>query len=197
MKTLLTIALVALSVPALAQCEISGEITAAPNTDHPELGDWAYTLSVSWDTGAQTALSHLDFVVDYLGGTCSCEDFATSVAFADIAGHSDGVDGCTVQYEAFLECNGDPSIPVDGILFKWEPIDDGSGCEPGPVGNGTFTFYSDLEPVAVDDSLPLLVEKNDGQSCEGTISGVFPGLLCNPVAAESTSWSAVKGFYRD
>jgi len=46
--------------------------------------------------------------------------------------------------------------------------------------------------VAIDSSRPLLVEKNDGQSCEGGITGVFPAMLCNPVPAEMISCSTVK-----
>ena len=199
MRTLITLAAMLLlaAVPAMAQCTIAGHVTAAANTDYPGLGAWMYTLEVSWDTGSQTALSHLDFIVEQPNGNCDCGEFATTIDFAPIAGESNGEpDGCTVQYEAFLECNGDPSIPVEGILFKWEPIMADDGCEPGPVGTGAFTFFSDLEPVAIDSDLPLIVEKNDGESCEGGITGVFPGLLCNPVATEATSWSQVKGVYR-
>jgi len=112
------------------------------------------------------------------------------------AGSSDGTpDGCLVEYEAFLECNGDPSIPIEGILFKWEPLLMDPNCEPGPTGTGQFVFYSDFGPVAVDDSLPLVAEKNSGEACEGSIDGVFPGLPCNPVGTEARSWTEVKGLY--
>ena len=47
----------------------------------------------------------------------------------------------------------------------------------------------------VDDTVPLLIEKNDGESCEGSITGVFPGLPCDPVSAENSSWSAIRGLY--
>jgi hypothetical protein len=194
---ILLAALTVATVPALAECTISGHVTATENVDMPELGYWMYTLEVTWDTDSQTSLSHLDFVLDLPGSTCDCSDFEYALAFADIAGESNGTpDDCTVQYEAFLECFGDPSIPIDGILIKWEPLVNDEGCEPGPIGTGTFTFYSDLDPVEIDTDLPLLVEKNSGESCEGGVTGVFPGLLCNPVGAEASSWSQIKGIYR-
>ncbi len=197
-KSIMSIlALLALLVaPAGAECFIGGTITAAPNDGDPGLGLWCYTLDVTWDTDSQTSLSHLDLIVDGPGGTCGCSDIADAINFAYPAGSSDGYpDGCDVDYEAFLECDGDPSIPIEGILFKWEPLDMPGGCEPGPVGTGQFVFYSDYEPVAVDDTLPLVAEKNSGEHCEGTVSGVFPGLECNPVSSEASSWTDVKGLY--
>ncbi len=196
-KTLLGLSILALAVaPASADCIIDGSITAEMNAGDPELGAWCYTLTVTWDTGEMTALSHLDLIVDAPGGTCGCQDIADAINFDYPAGSSDGEpDACTVEYEAFLECNGDPSIPIEGILFKWEPLIDDPYCEPGPVGTGQFIFYSDYAPVAVDDSLPLVAEKNDGSHCEGTIDGVFPGLECNPVATEASTWSEVKSLY--
>ena len=198
MKNLITIlALLALAaVPASAQCYIGGMITAEENNGDPSLGAWCYTLEVTWDTGEQTALSHLDLIVDLPGGSCECHEIVSSLAFADIAGSSDGVpDGCQVDYMAYVNCNGDPSIPIEAILIKWEPLEMDPFCEPGPVGTGYFVFYSDYDPVPVDDSMPILVEKNSGESCAGTIDGVFPGLPCDPVSTEASTWSEVKSLY--
>lgn len=197
LRTLILLAALSLiAAPALAQCSISGHITATGNVDMPELGAWMYTLEVTWDTGGPYALSHLNLRVGLLGEECTCSDFAAAIEFAGIAGESTGEPGdCTVQYEAFLECNGDPSIPVEGILFKWEPIEDDDSCEPGPMGTGWFVFYSDVEPVDLDSDHPLVIEKHDGAACEGQVTGVFPGLLCNTVSSEATSWSEVKGVY--
>ena len=200
MKWLLPVAILATALmPAIAgaECSITGEITAAPNDGDPSMGAWCYTLTVTWDTGDQYALSHLGLIIDTPGGTCLCSDVAAALNFPAVAGSSDGYPGgCTVDYEAFLECDGDPSIPGDeGILIKWEPLEMADGCEPGPTGTGTFTFCSDLGPVPVDEWLPLLIEKNAGEFCEGGITGVFPGLACDPVAAEGATWSEIKGYY--
>ena len=194
---LAVLAVALMAAPATADCTISGHITAAENDGDLSLGAWCYSLEMIWDTGSQTALSHLDLLIDLPGGTCECADIIEAINFADIAGWSDGdPDGCLVEYYADIECNGDPSIPgVDGIIFKWEPMFMDDGCEPGATGMGTFVFYSDYEPVAVDDTIPLLIEKNDGQSCEGGITGVVPGIPCDPVSTQSSSWSAVKGLY--
>jgi hypothetical protein len=181
---------------AMAACELSGHISASENTEDPSLGAWAYTLDVSWDTMTPYALSHLDLIIDLPGGTCLCSDVANGITFASPGGSTDGVPApCTVEYDAFLECSGDPSIPgVQGILFKWEPIE-GEGCEPGPVGTGSFTFYSDFPPYPVTEDMHLLILKANGDSCEGTITGFFPALPCGPVDAKGSSWSGVKGLY--
>jgi len=183
-----------MAAPALAECTISGDI-AAEMVNDPDLGTYCYTLTVNWDTGGPHGLSHLDLLVDFEGGTCECEDFLNSISFPAIAGESDGEPGyCVVEYEGWIECDGDPSIPgVEGILFKYEPIEE--DCEPGPIGTGYFKFYSNLEPVPVDESLPLVIEKASGESCEGLITGVFPGLSCDPVSAEVTSWTHLKGLF--
>jgi hypothetical protein len=197
LRTLLIFSLLTLAaVPAFADCIITGQITAT-EADEGAPGAWCYTLVVDWDTGTVHALSHLDLIVDLPGGTCLCSDFAQNIIFAEPGGSSDGYpDGCTVEYDAYLECNGDPSIPgIEGILFKWEPIED-MGCEPGPTGQGTFVFYSDLDPVPVDEELPLVVQKASGDYCEGSIGGVFPSLPCDPVTGDDASWSRVKGLYR-
>ncbi len=198
MKTLLgLLALLLAAAPAAAQCFIGGEITAAMNDGDPSLGLWCYTLEMSWDTDDQTALSHLDLLIDTPSGTCECEQVVDAIRFTDVAGTSDGVpDDCLVEYYAMVECNGDPSIPgVEGIIIKWEPSTMSDDCEPGPVGMGSFTFYSDFAPVPVDETLPILIEKNSGESCSGTITGVFPGLDCNPVSTSASTLSEVKGLY--
>jgi len=75
--------------------------------------------------------------------------------------------------------------PLKAIASARFVLHDRPQCnEPCPQGAS--------EPVAIDSSRPLLVEKNDGQSCEGGITGVFPAMLCNPVPAEMISCSTVK-----
>jgi len=177
-----------------SDCSISGSITAAPSGD-AMLPTWQYTLVVDWNTGSNYALSHLDLLLDPVGGTCSCSDFAAALMLVNPAGVSDGDGGCTVNYNAYLECNGDPSIPgVDGILLKFEPLE--QGCEPGPTGTATLVFYSNLGPVPVDEEILSLVDKYALQHCFGNLTGFFPGMACNPVDDQGSAWGSVHGLYR-
>lgn len=179
---------------AAAQCDISGNISAAPSGD-PLLPSWEYTLTVVWDTGTAFALSHVDLLLDAVGGTCFCADFAANLFLVNPAGESDGVGGCTVPYDVHLECSGDPSIPgADGILLKFEPQE--TDCEPANTGTATFVFYSDLGPVPVDEDILSVVDKHATQYCFGNLSGEFPGMACNPVPDAGAAWGSVKGQYR-
>ena len=189
------LAAVLLASGAMAQCDISGIITVAPSGD-PSLPTWEYTLDVTWDTGTRYAVSHIDLLLDGADGSCDCADFATALTRVSPAGGSMGEPAaCSVDWDAFLECRGDPSIPgVDGILMKFEPRT--GACEPGPVGSGTFVFYSDLDPVPVDEDIISLTDKFALNYCFGNISGVFPGMACDPVPSAGSTWSAVKGMYR-
>lgn len=178
------------------ECSITGTITATYNEDGPDLGAWCYTLELTWDTGTPYALSHFDFLLDVPYGNCNCQDFADALAWEYPSGYSDGYPGgCTVYYETYLECGGDPSVPdVEGIILKYEPIYD-EECEPGPTGSGTFVFYSDLEPAPIADDNLFLIDKHAGYVCTGEISGDFPALVCDPVSNESRTWTNVKGLY--
>ncbi|RKZ19474.1 hypothetical protein DRQ50_01995 [bacterium] len=189
--------MLAMAIPgiALAQCSINGNITAAPNAD-PALPAWEYTLVITWDTGSLNALSHANLLIDPVGGTCSCSDINMALTLENPSGTSDGEGGCTVPYDGFIECDGDPSIPgVTGILLKFEPDED-LGCEPGTTGVATFVFYSEQSPVPVDEDILSLVDKFAGNSCFGNVSGEFPGLACNPVPAKDSSWGRMKGLYQ-
>ncbi len=192
----LALALITLPTAALAVCTIDGVVTAEPNLAHPEMGDWMYTLHLTWDTGVQYALSHFDLVLDVPGGTCSCSTFLAGLNWTNPAGSSDGEpEICSVEYDIMLECNGDPSIPGDeGIILKFEPIED-DACEPGPMGSGTFVFYSDLGPAPIDEDALLLIQKFAGLACAGRLSGDFPGFPCDPVGAQSATWGRIKTLY--
>jgi hypothetical protein len=177
-----------------------GTIEAELNTEYPELGAWVYTVIISWDTGTPYALSHFNMILDVEFGECTCYDFQSALNWANPAGYSTGYDSygdpCTVDYNLYLECGGDPSVPdVDAPLLKFEPqeYDD---CEPGPMGEGTFTFYSDYAPAPIADYDSFLVDKHNGLACFGTLTGVFPGLPCDPVGDLDQSWGGLKDIYR-
>jgi len=192
--------LLALAGPVAADdCYIVGEITAEENFDDPDMGGWVYTLFVEWDTGTPHGLSHFNLILDVEFGECTCDDFEGALNWADPAGYSTGYDSgepCTVDYQLFFECNGDPSVPdINEPLLKFEPIEV-DGCEPGPVGEGTFTFYSDYPPAEVAEYNTALVDKYSGEACFGSLSGVFPALPCDPTGDLGNSWGAVKALFR-
>lgn len=181
---------------AQADCFIGGTITASPNPDL--MGpNWMYTMVITWDTGNAYSLSHANLLLDPGLGTCTCADFEDALIWGSPIGYSDGTPGgCTVNYEGYLECEGDPSIPtVDGFLLKFEPIED-EFCEPGPTGTGTFVFYSNLAPAPIDEDVLSVVDKHALEYCFGNMSGDFPSMACDPVSSEDSSWGNVKGMFR-
>ena len=196
MITICALILVCGSLPAQAVCFLGGTITASSNPD-PEGPTWMYTMEISWDMDSQFALSHVNLLLDPGLGTCLCQDFHDALMWGSPAGSSTGYpDDCMVDYDAYLACDGDPSIPgVEGFLLKFEPIEGGS-CEPGPVGTGTFVFYSNLPPAPIDEDILSVVDKFSGENCLGSLAGDFPGIPCDPVANEDATWGSLKGLFR-
>ena len=181
---------------AMAECFIGGTITASANPD--PLGPvWMYTMELSWDTGNNYSLSHANLLMDPGLGTCLCADFMDALSWDYPVGSSNGYpDPCTVEYEGFLECEGDPSIPeMTGFLLKFEPIED-ENCEPGPTGTGTFIFYSNLPPAPIDEEILSVVDKHANEYCFGFLAGDFPAMACDPVGNEDSSWGNLKGIFR-
>ena len=128
------------------------------------------------------------------------------MVFPAIAGSSNGDGGCSVDYTATLECDGDPSIPnVSGILFKFEPIE--GDCEPGNIGSGTIVFYSDLPPVfelemGKSGFKKLLWPQRDGSvgsydivaeiiTNPGGMNGSAPEAIVERVIIQCTVWCFV------
>ncbi len=194
--TILALALVFGAQAVMAECSIDGTITASLNPD-PMGPVWMYTMVITWDTDSPYALSHVNLLMDSATGSCLCGDFLDALSWGDPVGSSDGYPmPCTVDYQGFLECEGDPSIPeVTGILLKFEPIYD-EFCEPGPTGTATFVFYSNLPPAPIDEDVLSGVDKNGQQFCFGHMSGDFPSMACDPVGNENSSWGHLKGIFR-
>lgn len=181
-----------LPASASAECLITGNVSA--EVCNNPLGTFCYTLEINWDNDSPYGLSHFCLIVDAEGGTCSCADFSDNISFGLISGSSNGEGGCLVEYSSGLECDGDPSIGMPGIMFKFEPIEE--TCEPGPTGSGSFVFYSNLPPVPVDEEAISLVDKSAQNYCTGNITGVFPGLACDPVSTSEVHVGALKSIYR-
>ncbi|MFO7653084.1 MAG: hypothetical protein R6X25_04600 [Candidatus Krumholzibacteriia bacterium] len=181
-----------LPVVAGAVCAITGEITAAPAGEQG-LGDWEYTFVMQWDTGSERALLWFDILLDDLSRACSCEQIQAGVAPGDTVGYSLAkAQDATVWYFAEFLCEGDPRVPDPGKLLRIQPY---PGVEPGPTGVGVFKLYSDQAPAAVEHSYLYLFDDAANFLCEGGVTGVFPGLVCDPLPAERISWSALKSVF--
>lgn len=178
-----------------AECFISTHIEAELNTDDPGLGTWKYTVILSWDTGTQYGLSHFNIWLDEEGFNCGCAEIASSLNLVNPAGLATGEGGaCSVPFDSYLECGGDPSLGINGILIKFEPDED--TCEAGASGEGSFVFYSNYSPAPVALPNSFVVDKHGQLSCYGSVTGVFPGLACNPVGTLVGSWGSIKSIYR-
>lgn len=177
---------------ASAACSISGTISASPNPN-PSGPAWMYTAVIDWDTGTRYALSHIDMLLDVAGGGCTCQNFRDAISWGPTIGTSGT--SCVTAYGGELNCQGDPSIPgVLGIALKLNPMS--GSCEPGTTGQGTYVFYSNLGPAAIDEEALTLIDKFGRLSCYGHLAGDFPAMPCGPVAETPAAWGSVKGLYR-
>jgi hypothetical protein len=171
-----------------AQC-VTGTITAEIQLSGPYTGLYKYTIEFSWDTPQGLSNVTLD-----CGFECdpqlACQQ---TYAFDTPAGYSDGVPPpCQVEYYGEFNCSGNPSVGITHPIVKWDAIDTGS-CEPGNMGSGTLCFYTNLPPLP-DSPLPIIIEKDGQNVCQGIIIGDCPTLCSVPV--EEASWGAVKTRFR-
>ena len=175
-------------------CYINGVSTAEPNPDDPLLGTWKYTITIDYDTGSNYGVSHIDLLLDE-PDNCLCEDFDAGLAWVATAGYfyNDG-DVCQVDLMAMLECKGDPSLDLVEPMLKFE-YDEEADCEPGPAGTAVIYIYSFFGPAPIAEPNMFLVDKHAQLACTGEITGVFPGLPCDPVPDATHSWGAVKSLY--
>jgi hypothetical protein len=177
-----------------AVCSITGHIEGERNLENPELGDWKYTMTMAWDSGDRYALSHWNLFLDESHYHCSPDDILSAVWWEDNAASSTSEpDGCTTGYEVRLEAFGDPSIDLEGVILKFEPRE---GCEPGPTGEAVFVFYSNDSPAPILMPNAFLSDKAGRIICYGEVTGVFPGIPCDPTSSQMSSWGSLKGDYR-
>jgi hypothetical protein len=161
------------------------------------MGLWRYTVNAVWEIDAQWALSHMNVILALGECTCICEEF--SFAAHDTAGVSTGYvdreEPCTNYYFAEFNCHGDPSIDLEEPLVKFEDIED--ICEPALLGEGTFVFFSDWPPRALEQpTQQLALKAGYGLVCFGPLTGVLPECTCDGVPAEVSTWGRLKMLYR-
>ena len=168
---------------------IEGECMSLGQTD----GLWTYRLSLAWDTGKH-GVSHIDVILDD-SGNCTAGDMEAGLFFDIPAGTGAGVpEPCMVEYVAAVE-QADPSIDLLAVVLKYEPRSAG-GCEPGQSGMAMYEFQSPFPPAPIALENLFLVQKFSTQANYGSLTGVFPGLPCDPVPAETGSWGELKARFR-
>jgi hypothetical protein len=188
----------ALAIPNLAagQCTTLCSVEAQPSSD-PKMGDWEYTLTIEWDTGSGLNMDHIDILLDTLPmlRACSCPQLQDGFKATpgDTVGLSESTPGKSfVYYTAEHLCFGE--MGLEYVILKFYPFG-GQNNETGSAGIGTFTIYSDFAPVSVDSPNLLILDEQENQ-CSGQVQGDLPGLPCDPVPAEKTSWGIIKSVYK-
>jgi hypothetical protein len=172
---------------ASAQC-VSGTISSELQLSGPYAGLYKYTIEITWDSPQGLSNITLDCGYD-CAPTLACQQ---QHEFDNPAGYSDGEPAvCQVDYVGEFNCNGNPSIGITYPIVKWNAVYSG-GCEPGATGSGTFWFYTIIAPTP-DSPLPIIIEKNGQNVCDGIVLGDCPTLCTVPV--EDASWGEVKSHY--
>ena len=109
---ILIVLVFAAGAAAAGDCFIQGVSTAEPNPDDPMLGAWRYTITITWDTGTDYGVSHIDLLLD-TPGNCLCEELEEGIAWVAPTGYfTNDEEVCEVDLNAMLECGGDPSLDL-------------------------------------------------------------------------------------
>ena len=186
--------------PALAGPCASGDmtVTASFPNDLGFEGLYKYTITGSWETGAQQGLSHISFTYQ-LECPCVCDTSEVGSAFASFpipAGTATGTDSldnpCTVEFLGLSECNGDGTISSTDPAIKFE-IPDDTVCNTGNTGTGTWCFYSVLPPLPSNTYIDATYIKFGNNECTLDLVGELPNCTaCGPVPIENSTWGQIK-----
>jgi len=196
LSLLLILSFLLLSVPALAQTQafIHGTITASQTPGQPNLGAWKYTIEMSWCTGTNLGMDHFDIMLDEIARGCSNEEIQMGVIPGDTVGLAPFDVRDAVYFQPEFMFQGDPLVPTLGQMLKIAPFPN-QNLVPGPSGTGVFHFYSDSPPTEFEYPGLFLVDSAREFVCGGSIMGVFPGLVCDPVPTEKQNWGYIKALY--
>ncbi|MCB1151353.1 hypothetical protein KDK88_07370, partial [bacterium] len=185
--TLLTLlALTLLTTAAVAETTgwINGECAVLARESSQV---WRYALTMSW-SNPKHALSHMDVILDD-GNNCTAAQLLEGLNFESPGASGTGEPVCVLDYDVMVE-SSDPSIRLSAVLLKLEPVS--GDCEPGTSGTVTVEFRSSYPPAAIQAENLFLVEKFSTDYITGELTGMFPAFPCNPVDAESVTWSTLK-----
>jgi hypothetical protein len=172
-----------------------GSCSATFPNDPGFKGYWKYCLDVSWDVSPYDPKAHGVSHVSILLGLDDCPSACKDgyFAFADTAGSSSGVEGCTVYYYVEFDCKGDPTIPPAVPTIKFEPYE--NSCEPDVAGTAHVCFYSEAEPRPAG-TLPAYVWIKFGPYIEeGTLEGTLPRCEQGTNPREPSTWGSIKALY--
>ncbi|MDO9693751.1 MAG: hypothetical protein Q7W56_03415 [Candidatus Latescibacteria bacterium] len=173
--------------------DLTGVITAE-YVGQREVGEWCYTLAVTWQNDPARGLSHVNLSLGE-GTDCTEAEINSGVLWDDLAGVVTNASFTgEIPCMAWYEPNGDPSLNLTVPLLKFEPHP-GAVRGPGPVGWGRLVFYSDKPPAQIATPNSFLSQKFGTYSSFGQVTGVFPALPCDPVASQASAWGEVKALY--
>ena len=177
-----------LAIPTVPYIE--GTSTATLIGGGPYDGWYRYDMEIVWDLDAQGAgLSHWDLILKV-----ECKDGEHEIVFdpeagfgPDYAGYSNNgfVSGppWEIGWTGYWVLDGDNSVTpaiTDPIVKYENPVDlDGGGDEPGPEGNGIFTFYANIIPE-YGTYTDALVAKAGIVEARGDLEGAYPSCTIIP-----------------
>ena len=168
-------------------------LIATSTAEEVEAGVWKYTIEMQYDfsdDGFQNGLSHWDLAVCDDKPLKDAGELTNNIWFNDVEyPYLSGIDGTsTPDGEGGTDdvlWFGTTDNPFNGVKYEqpvlYDPahLDPAVLTEPGPIGEGTFSFYSIWGPETVTD-FSILSAKADTADFEGTLSGDW---VCIPEPA--------------
>ena len=183
-----------LATAAQAESWIRGHISAY-EACFDALGEYRYELRIEWYNGDGRDMSHFNLSLGQ-GTECDENDITDEILFLPLAGYLDQGNGrLPVACYAAYEMRGDPSLDITDPLLKFEPLSY-MQRPVGASGAGKVVFWSDHPPADILMPNQFLSEKFGRTGITGEVTGVFPGLPCDPVGNETLDWGHVKSMFR-
>lgn len=159
---------------------IDGISTATLITEvGPRQGWYLYEVFVEWDLdGGGSGLSHWDMKLKM-----GCADTDHLIEFDSPGGYSTTEDSPTdptaMGWSGYFERTGDPTIPGDDPVIKYNDPYSPVTAEPGPIGYGTYYFYANIIPENGTDAGGVIA-KYGASYIAGVLTGDFPSCTVIP-----------------
>ena len=175
-----SLCLIALPSSAIEVPYIWADGTATLLTDPgPHQGLYLYEVYVEWDLdGAGTGLSHWDVILE---GLCDLEsilvEFDTPAGYSTSTEHPN--DPGALGWSGYFERDGDPTIPGDNPVVKFNDPRFPSTEEPGEQGRGTFSFFTNAPPQYGTFPDAVVAKYGIGETF-GEYTGAYPTCIPEP-----------------
>ena len=159
---------------------IDGISTATLITEAGPYQDWyLYEVFVEWNLDGQgTGLSHWDVKLK-----TGCANTDHLIEFDTPAGYSTTEDSPTdptaMGWSGYFIRTGDPTVPGDDPVLKYNDPYYPLTAEPGPVGYGTFYFYANIIPEN-GTYAGGVIAKYGTTSVAGDLTGDYPSCTVIP-----------------